>query len=218
MKVVVPIRVSFLVFSLAVCSVFAFAQSEDWHYSSRGAKTFFTRSAFAHGYMHGYEEGFHNGDLDLQMGRPFKEVKCQEKFKKPYGYRSEFGDRGSFEVGYRKGYSVGYIDSYSGRSFRAMQLVREAKSEPLNYGGAMSDHAFDKAFMSGYEAGQHFGLKDGRAETKAAALNSMVCGGVPENAKEQTPEYCAAYQRGYQLGYSDGYANQSQAGQVVARK
>ncbi len=218
MKVIVPIRVSFLVFSFAVCSVVAFAQSGDWHYSSDGAKIFFTRSAFAHGYMHGYEEGFHNGDLDLQMGRSFKEVKCQEKFKKPLGYRGEFGDKSSFEAGYRKGYSVGYIDSYSGRPFRAMQLVREAKSEHLPDGDAKSDHAFDRAFMSGYEAGQHFGLKDGRAETKTASLNSMVCGGVPEDSKEHSPEYCAAYQRGYQLGYSDGYANQSQASQIVARK
>jgi len=221
LNVTSPIRASlFLASFLASCVFCAFAtgQSDDWHLSENGAKALFARSAFAHGYMHGYEEGFHNGDLDLQMGRSFREVKNQEKFKKPCGYRADFGDRGTFEAGYRKGYSVGYIDSYSGRAFRAMQLVHLARNQDSTDAATHPDRQFDRAFIAGYEAGQQFGLKDGRSEVKAAALDSVACGAVGEHADGLEPQYCAAYQSGYQLGYSDGYSNQREAGQIFARK
>ena len=218
LKATAPIRVSLLLASLCFASLLAFAQNEDWHLASQGAKDLFARSAFAHGYMHGYEEGFHNGDLDLQMGRSFHEVKSQEKYKKPCGYRSEFGNRGSFDSGYRKGYTVAYIDAYSGRSFRAMQLVRQAKSERWPAQEAVPDGQFDLAFVSGYDAGRKLGLQDGRADIKAAALESVACGSGQPHSKSLSPEECTAYQNGYELGYSDGYDNQRQTARVFARK
>lgn len=219
LKDTAPIRVFLLLTSLFFVCALATAQSLDWHLSNNGAKPLFMRSAFAHGYMHGYEEGFHSGDLDLQMGRIFRETRSQEKFKKPCGYRPEFGDRGTFEAGYRKGYSVGYIDSYSGRAFRAMQLIHLAKTDDKKgTNSAVPDRQFDRAFIAGYEAGQQFGLKDGRAEVKAASLDSIACGSFGEHAKAMEAQYCGAYQSGYQLGYSDGYSNQREGGQVFARK
>lgn len=209
------IRVLAIVSSLFVSFAFATAQSSDWHLSNEGARAFFLRSPFAHGYMHGYESGFHHGDLDLQMGRAFQEIKKQTSFKKMEGYHGEFGDRRSFEEGYRKGYTVGYTDSYSGRSFRAIQLVQQAKSDNLSDGSAVPDSQFNSAFVSGYAIGQKTGLQDGRAAAAVAALNSIDCGsGAPAAGDD-----CSAYRGGYRLGYSDGYVNQHrELGEIFASK
>jgi hypothetical protein len=211
---VTPIRALSL-FAIAVfCSTLALAQ-EDWHLSAHGSKALFVKSAFAHGYMHGYEEGFHCGDLDLQMGRSFREVKNQEHFKKPSGYRSEFGDRGSFDQGYKKGFAVGYGDSYSGRNFRAIQLVQQPNAhtgEPE----VRPDRSFDRAFLLGYEAGQRQGLHDGRSTSAVESSSAIDCAsgaGIPAMG-----EACEAYQRGYRLGYSDGFTNQREGREVFARK
>lgn len=163
--------------------------------------------------MHGYEEGFHEGDMDLQMGRPFHQAKKQSDFKKVCGYRSEFGDRKDFQAGYQKGYAVGYTDSYVGRSFRAMQLVELAKSENLPDSAAVPDRRFDQAFSAGYDLGQKSGLKDGRSSVPADSLDSINCAVAGHG-----PDACAAYRRGYRLGYSDGYTNQIRPPEVVARK
>jgi len=189
----------------------AFA-GNDWHLSKDGNRVFFLRSAFAHGYMHGYEEGFHAGDLDLQIGRPFRTIRSQDKFKKIRGYREEFGDRGSFDEGYRKGYAVGYTDAYTGRDFRATQLVKLAKEQSFSDSDATPDRGFDRAFEAGYNTGHKSGLKDGRSAAPLANLDSVACKDI--SGKDD----CAAYRQGYRLGYSDGYTNQSGAGAVLAEK
>jgi flagellar biosynthesis/type III secretory pathway protein FliH len=227
LKVFHSIRVIFLLVSFVFCAVFANAQSgqsdasaksSDWHLSSQGARVFFTRSAFAHGYMHGYEEGFHRGDLDLQMTRSFQPLRYQPKYKKICGYRTEFGDRSTFEEGYRKGYAVGYTDSYSGREFRALQLVREGKAATSAGDVANPDERLDRSFIAGYENGQKAGLEDGRAATAVAVLNSIDCTNALGKSAKPTGDYCAAYKSGYRLGYSDGYTNQRGAAEVFARK
>lgn len=218
LKVNTPIRVLTFLGSVIFCFAVAHAQSGDWHLSTNGAKVFFIRSAFAHGYMHGYEEGFHNGDLDLQMARPFHPVKDQTRFKKICGYRGEFGDRKTFDEGYRKGYAVGYTDSYAGRNFRAMQLVSEAKLQEPPGTPATPDPQFDRAFIAGYESGQKVGLEDGRAATAVAALDSIDCGSIAGADGKNKSDDCSAYRRGYRLGYSDGYTNQHESGAVFARK
>jgi hypothetical protein len=192
------------------------AQGDDWHLSPTGAPGFFLRSTFAHGYMHGYEEGFHNGDLDLQMGRVYREAKVQDKFKKPCGYRSGFGDRNTFDFGYKKGYMVGYTDAYSGRDFRAFQLVEQGRSEAGEAAGAKADRAFDHAFSIGYEIGQTQGLRDGRSTSAIASLTPASCASTSGIAPDG--ELCGAFQKGYRLGYSDGYTNQRVDTEVFARK
>jgi flagellar biosynthesis/type III secretory pathway protein FliH len=210
--------------SLRCVSVFSFlflfcvsanAQRDDWHMVSRDL---FVKSSFAHGYMHGYEEGFHSGDLDMQMGRNYRDVKTHDRYKKPIGYRSQFGDHSLFDDGYHYGYLVGYVDCFSGRNFRAVQLVRgHAAIRP----DTRSDQNFDRAFREGYVSGQRQGLKDGRSsenlgnppfQCDEAALQSKGGDGEPKAS------YCQAFTSGYQLGYSDGFANQKEHGEIFARK
>jgi hypothetical protein len=211
-----PIRVVALtVFSLFVC-LLANGQKDDWHVFSH---QIFVKSSFAHGYMHGYEEGFHTGDLDMQMGRSFRDVKTHERYKKPTGYRSQFGDHSLFDDGYHHGYLVGYVDCFSGRSFRAVQLIKTSVEPAV--AADHSDQSFDHAFREGYVSGQEQGLKDGRSSATVSkvpfqcdekALESKGGEGEPKT------NYCQAFRSGYQLGYSDGLANQRENGEIFARK
>jgi len=216
-----PLRLCLVTVTLLLASVLAAAQAHsagqiaDWHLSPVGAKGFFSRSCFAHGYMHGYEEGFYQGDMDLQFGRRFQPLKNQLRFKKIRGYQPEFGNHKHFDYGYRKGYAVGYIDAFSGRSFRAMQLVEQARLAAQSEGGTQPDRHFDDVFMHGYEVGLKNGLDDGRSETPALAADPKDC---DRNASGDDTGYCVAYQRGFRLGYSDGFANQRQAAPVMAQK
>jgi len=215
---IVFFRATLLIAFLLVSGlVIAQTQNDDWHLTNVNMKAFFTRSAFAHGYMHGYEEGFHHGDLDLQMARPFQQVKSQAKYKKVCGYRSEFGDRSSFEEGYRKGYPVGYTDAFAGRNFRAIQLVKLARIPTLIAASAAPDNKFDRAFIAGYENGQQLGLHDGRAAAAVAALDSIDCTNALGSISKIL-DYCEAYRGGYRLGYSDGYTNQHDSAVIFARK
>lgn len=184
------------------------------------SRDLFVKSSFAHGYMHGYEEGFHSGDLDMQMGRLYRDVKSQDRYKKPAGYRPQFGDRAFFDDGYRKGFLVGYTDCFAGRSFRAAQLVRQTSQQPPGP-EVQNDREFDHAFREGYVSGQKQGLSDGRSaavENKSpfqcddSAMESKGGEGDPK------PNYCQAFRSGYQLGYSDGFTNQRENGEIFARK
>ena len=202
--------------------IFAFAfsacaQWNDWHLASLETRAFFQRSSFLHGYMHGYEEGFHIGDLDLQMGRAYHEAKTQDKYKKAPGYRPDFGNRDTFEDGYRKGYAVGYTDSYAGRNFRATQVLQLAKSINGN-DQTLSTETLDHAFSHGYDAGQKQGLHDGRSTAAIPALRGVDCNtGIPMSIPE-SQAYCEAYEGGYRVGYSDGFTNQRDDSRVFARK
>lgn len=197
-------------FLLASLCVSAQAQRDDWHVQSG---ELFVKSPFAHGYMHGYEEGFHAGDLDLQMGRSYRDVKSQSEYKKITGYRDQYGEKSDFADGYKKGYLVGYTDCFSGRNFRAVQLLTEAR-ESYPSSSLTVDRNFDRAFRKGYENGQRQGLADGRS--MADAQDPVNC---PINTSHEgiAPEYCVPYRDGYQLGYSDGFANQRRMGDVFAR-
>jgi hypothetical protein len=206
-----PIRIVSIVLLLFVCSA-AQAQSNDWHMVSRDL---FVKSVFAHGYMHGYEQGFHNGDLDLQMGRTYRDAKVQQEYKKPLGYQNVFGDKHLYEAGYRAGFLVGYTDCFAGRNFRAVQLLNLATRTQIGKEPVHFDRDFDFAFRQGYESGQKQGLADGRiAEiSRPDPLNCQVQTGrdaIPSN-------YCDAFRDGYQLGYSDGYANQRGSDEILAR-
>jgi flagellar biosynthesis/type III secretory pathway protein FliH len=186
------------------------AQRNDWHVPARDL---FVKSTFAHGYIHGYEQGFHNGDIDLQMGREFRDAKSQIEYKKPVGYRNEFGEKKIFEDGYRDGFLVGYTDCFSGRSFRAVQLLEA--SHPVSSPTKIHfDRNFDRAFRDGYETGQRQGLADGRVSA-AFRVDASVCEPGPHG--EMTPETCEAFRSGYRLGYSDGFANQHETSAVFAR-
>ncbi len=206
-----PIRLVPIVVVFLACGI-AQAQREDWHVQSGDL---FIKSTFAHGYMHGYEQGFHNGDIDLQMGRDYRDVKSQLEYKKPSGYRAQYGDKSDFEEGYRKGFLVGYTDCYSGRNFRAAQLLNEKKAGFPEQAIAF-DRNFDHAFRTGYETGQRQGLADGRSSIASGGLDPVQCE-VNTSHEGIAPEYCTAYREGYELGYSDGFANQRGTAAIFAR-
>jgi hypothetical protein len=211
LTVFAPIRIAFIALLLCACAT-AQAQRDDWHLQSRDL---FIKSAFAHGYMHGYEQGFHNGDIDLQMGRDYREVKHQTEYKKPTGYRDQFGDRTLFEAGYRSGFLVGYTDCFAGRNFRAAQLLNLGQTTQYPGGSVALDHNFDRAFRDGYESGQMQGLADGRA-SEVSRHDPSTCK-VEGGHDKAPPQYCDGFRDGYQLGYSDGFANQRQSGDIFAR-
>jgi flagellar biosynthesis/type III secretory pathway protein FliH len=206
-----PIRMATVTLLLFVC-VAAQAQRDDWHMFSRDV---FVKSVFAHGYMHGYEQGFHNGDVDLQMGRSYRDVKVQQEYKKPVGYLDQFGDRHLFDSGYRVGFLVGYTDCLAGRNFRAAQLLNPPHQAQYTRETVRFDPSFDRAFRDGYEIGQRQGLADGRI-SEVSRADSSNCQ-VQTGQNEKTADYCAAFHDGYQLGYSDGFANQRGTGEVLAR-
>lgn len=210
-----PIRFVVSLSFLLLCLP-SFAQDTDWHETSLDL---FAKSPFAHGYMHGYEDGFHTGDLDMQMGRNFRDVKYHEQYKRTAGYKPSYGDKSSYEGGYRSGYLVGYTDSYSGRSFRAAAWLRQTNRAAVA-AHTQWDFKVDAAFKQGYLSGQRQGLHDGR--TAGAENASVQCSEQALQAKGDSPEpqsdYCEAYRSGYQLGYSDGFANQSRYAPVIARK
>jgi hypothetical protein len=212
-KAFTPFRIILAVQLLFLCATTAQAQlDDDWHMFSRDL---FVRSAFAHGYMHGYEDGFHNGDLDLQMGRLYRDVKSQSDFKKPPGYRNQFGDKDIFQEGYRTGFRVGYIDCFSGRNFRAAQLLNLSRQTRLSRESLRFDKNFDHAFRQGYESGQRQGLADGRV-SDVSLMDPSTCQ-LPSDHGAVPADYCDAFRDGYQLGYSDGYTNQRGSGDVFAR-
>jgi hypothetical protein len=205
-----PIRMATVAAVLFVCMA-AQAQRDDWHMFSRDV---FVKSVFAHGYMHGYEQGFHNGDVDLQMGRTFREVKNQQEYKKPVGYSEQFGDKHVFDAGYRAGFLVGYTDCLAGRNFRAVQLLSLPYQSQFTKESVRFDANFDRAFREGYENGKSRGLADGRL-SEVSRPDASNCQ-VPAGHDGKSEDYCAAFRDGYQLGYSDGFANQ-RTGEVLAR-
>jgi len=212
-----PFRVASIATLFLFLGLSAHAQRDDWHMFSQDL---FVKSCFAHGYMHGYEEGFHSGDLDMQMGRAYRPVKNQEHYKKTVGYKPQFGTKALFDDGYRNGFLVGYTDSYAGRNFRAVQLVR-ANQKKSSSPDAQSDHEFDSAFREGYISGQREGLKDGRssaAENKAPFQCDEMAAQRKGSEGEGKANYCEAFRSGYQLGYSDGYANQHEDRGFFAKK
>jgi flagellar biosynthesis/type III secretory pathway protein FliH len=213
--VITPARLVMLVTSLFVLAAPAAAQYDDWHMFSR---ELFIKSTFAHGYMHGYEEGFHSGDLDMQMGRAFREAKYHEKYKKPTGYKVQFGDKGVYDQAYRYGYLVAYIDCYEGRNFRAASLIREGTATNPKGAVLSLDREFDNGFRQGYEVGQKRGLQDGRsAITGSSATFKCEDPSIKGGGKSKS-DYCEAFRHGYELGYSDGFSNQRERGKVVAKK
>jgi hypothetical protein len=110
---------------LLVCTRLLLAQER--HLASDSAGTLYARSAFAHGYIHGYEEGFHNGDLDLQLGRDPRDPVASTSYKHAVAaYRRNFGSKPLFKAGFEDGFLAGYSDAFQGLAFRAVGSLRKA--------------------------------------------------------------------------------------------
>jgi hypothetical protein len=205
-----------LLFLMAGAVLAAAQQSPDPHLAAARTRALAGTSAFVHGYLHGYEEGFHLADLDLQMGRGARDLgKCKQAHD-ARGYRRSFGDKRSFQHGYRQGVRVGYADGIAGRAFRAVRELESAAGLAAHAAPAHPDPVFDKGFSAGYTSGQTQGLHDGRRD---ASLTPPLPGCPPLPAEARDPQtFCAAYIGGYRMGYSDGFTNVSRRAQAEARR
>src|SRR5881394_3231825 len=101
----------------------------EYHLTADAAHQLYVNSVFAHGHRHGYEEGFHDAEVDLQMGRGFREFESPGKAPKMVGYVSEFGSKKLFRAGSEYGYLAGYSDSAAGRPFRMLKPAKAANKE-----------------------------------------------------------------------------------------
>ncbi len=184
-------------------------ESADRHLTTDPARQLFARSAYAHGYMHGYEEGFREGDLDIHLDRPMRPAADFKQFRKPPGYRSEFGDRGYFRLGYRQGFRAGYEDANQGSEFRAETQVRSIASGLNQSSGTEKD--FDQALSAGYDHGREQGSRSAEPPDSQTATEHCL-------ARRNSPAYCDIFARGFYLGYSDAFVSQQHHETRAARK
>lgn len=181
------------------------------------AAPLYAQSCFLHGYIHGYEEGFHNGDIDLQFAHGFRDVNTLGDYKKVKGYQHSFGQKDDFEQGFRQGFRVGYIDAVSGRSFRAVQLLRSAADGlQLSQWPSGEKGAFESGVLDGYTAGKKEGLHDGRTAT-AFRPGAPGCTPLDRGYSATDPAYCQGFQRAFLIGYSDGYTNQQDNTRIAVK-
>ncbi|MGZ4831389.1 MAG: hypothetical protein ACXVZQ_00585 [Terriglobales bacterium] len=197
------LRSALLVTALLAAGLATAAESADPHYSCPRTGAIARRSAFVHGYLHGYEQGFHLADVDIQLGRSARDIRRAKEAKESEGYRHVFGDKHSFQAGFREGLRVGYADGCAGRAFRAVDQVESLFL--ADTGNPSADPVFDRGFSMGYFSGQQRGLEDGRSDVSFSALLPQ-CPPAPSRGIDRQ-SFCTAYVGGYRVGYSDGFTN-----------
>ena len=200
----------------AVVAVAAAAQGPDLHLTQDPASRLFLESPFAHGYMHGYEMGYHSGDLDVQLAHAPQDAKEVKHFKDAgHFYRKEYGEKKSFEDGYKSGFRVGYVDGYKGIEFRAVANLR-ALSQDLPEIDPKASPILDSALLKGYDDGRKNGLGDGRGNADYRPDGSD-CELALRFKDAPAKFFCAVYSLGYRFGYSDGFHNQRPQPTVARR-
>ncbi len=174
------------------------------HFSSSSLSAICRGSAFIHGYLHGYEDAFHTANLRLYMpGFIFNPPKLDNGDEK--AYRAGFGDRQFFRSGYRYGFLSGYAEGISGRSFRALELIRDSLDAFPVLGSAAGTDGLDRGLSVGYLAGRERGLHDGRLREPFQPPGNAC---DPGQEGSEAPGFCKGLEQGYRMGYTDGYQNQ----------
>jgi hypothetical protein len=197
------------------------ARSQDLHLSESGSAAVLSHSTFAHGYRHGYEEGYHAGNTDVSLGTsPRRKIKDFQGLK--LGYSSQFGPRKVFEHGFMAGLKAGYGDGYSGRTFRAVDMLR-AISASLQDTHSPTDPRFthfDDGFASGYNEGFDRGGSDQSSAAQVdfhfVGCSNLRTGREPDSSGEES--YCEGYRRGFALGHADGFLLRPEGGRLEASK
>ena len=162
----------------------AFAGDPDRHETTAPANALYQQSVFAHGYIHGYEDGFRLADEDYQMGRGASDLKQLRQFRAAdSGFRSDFGNKYDFKLGYREGFRAGYDDSFHNRPFRAANAARLA-AEGLQP-GARPNLNFESGFVDGYRA--------------AAQGTPQSCVSQEKSPEQLNLDYCDGFERGFQF-------------------
>jgi hypothetical protein len=195
------------------------ARSQDLHLSESGSAVVLSHSAFAHGYRHGYEEGYHAGNTDVSLGT-LPRRKSHDFYGFKLGYSSQFGPRKLFERGFMAGLKAGYGDGYSGRMFRAVDMLRSV-SASLEESHSATDPQFahfDDGFVSGYDEGFGRGASD-QSSTAQVDFHIVAC--VNSQKEQNLPggeSYCEGFRRGFALGHADGFLLRPEGGRLEASK
>ncbi|HEY2116029.1 MAG TPA: hypothetical protein VGJ51_13115 [Candidatus Angelobacter sp.] len=193
------------------------ARSQDIHLSESGSSVVFSRSAFAHGYRHGYEEGYHVGNADVSLGSSQRR-KLKDFHGLKLGYSSQFGPRNVFERGFAAGLKAGYGDGYSGRLFRAVDMLRSVSASLEDTHAPNGFTHFDEGFLSGYNEGFDRGGSD-QSSTAQVDFHFVGCANYqkqPDLSGENG--YCEGYRRGFALGHADGFLLRPEGGRLEASK
>ncbi len=180
-------------------------KAPDPHFLAPRTSALAHKSVFIHGYLHGYEQGFHLADLDLQLNRGARDVSKNKQARDGFAFRSEFGDRHAFELGYSEGLRSGYADGIAGRTYRALNELGGMDDVAQGEADLRPDPAFDQGFSEGYASGKHQGLQDSGQHTFSPAAAAPCPVSTPAGNVAQS--FCFAYVRGYRVGYDDAATN-----------
>ena len=171
--------------------------ANERHLQPNSVGALYGNSAFAHGYRHGYDEGFHVGDFALQMGRNVDQVSPPREYRHaPRGYRSDFGNRESFDQGYQAGFLSGYSDAITGEEYRLNRRASAAAAglSPEILPPNRRAH-FDEGVAGGYAS----------AQSANAPKHGMTVEYIEQYCRKTASgmyalEYCSGFSRGYLLG------------------
>jgi hypothetical protein len=160
------------------------------------AAQLYIASPFVHGYRDGYQQGFHDVDVALQFAHSITTPESLKDYKK-IEYRPEFGDKDSYQLGYRSGFLRGFADMRGGRDFRLFDIFDAAQSlEPT--GTAVTTPAqFDAGVKSGYAAKRE---QTQLQKTKSSAGSTKHC---PSTADA----FCVGMRFGIALASSEEIQN-----------
>lgn len=197
------------------------ARSQDAHLSESGSSAVLSHSAFAHGYRHGYEQGYHLGNADVSLGSPQRR-KIKDFRALKVGYSPQFGSRNVFERGFVAGLKAGYGDGYSGRLFRAVDMLRSvsASLEDTHSATDLRFSRFDEGFLSGYNEGFDRGGSD-QSSTAQVDFHFVGCANFQTEKQRDLPSeasYCEGYRRGFAVGHADGFLLRPEGGRLEASK
>jgi hypothetical protein len=121
------------------------------HESHEPCATLYYRSPFVHGYRDGYQQGFHDADISMQFAHEITnpmETRSYHDVK----FRNEFGDRKSFEQGFRAGYVLGFNDMKAARTFRVFDILKPALTLTLaNQKELTRPEQFNRGVAHGYD-------------------------------------------------------------------
>ena len=171
----------------------------DRHVQANPSGALLLNSSFAHGFRHGYDQGFRVGDLDVQMGRSPRLTAPHGQFRQAgHEYKSAFGNKQSFQLGYEAGFRDGYSDAMSGLAYRASERARMAAAGLTDALAPSRRPYFDEGFTSGY-----------RSALSSNAPKMTLSPDYVQQYCERTllglhpVEYCSGFSRGFVFASSE---------------
>lgn len=152
-------------------------------------------------YETGYHQGLRAGTDDMRRGNAFNFTDESEYRRGDIGYRSQYGNRNTYRVEFRRGFQAGYQSAYSHGRSGANRLPP--------YGRATG--RFDVATQQGYSDGYEAGVNDGRNRRQFDPIGERryrsADRGYNRNYGDKEyykVNYRTGFRSGYEAGYRDG--------------